>query len=353
MWNVDPLLDPRLVNIPSPEPDPKPDSNKQKWFLNDTPLKYYAWEMLGSIAAWGHVPNDLIPDVCPRVPQKSIEEVVVGLWECGALRRYLDCPTCEGLEIWSLRQSHFLQKIVASSPLNFQIGFFGCDPEGRNTTNYVPPEKLVKHDVAAVSVAVRLSKMLPAGWILGARDARWSTLLRFPSPKIGATAFRDSSRTGQIERWADWVYVSEAGDNRVAVEVTVSQSAGQLARKARWWGVSIAQRGGAAQSGLRVVLLNPPKKDIAGVGIMKAFPQHSGRDSGWRRDALEGVLSASWEDWMSAPASGGGWLAWQHETVSKKKSVPLGSGLDTWGWNVGVQWANDNRLLKGAVRCGS
>lgn len=355
MWALDPLTDRRLANIPDPDADPTPNRRAQKTVRETTPTKYYAREILGAVAAWGHLPSPLVASICDRIPPEAVEETLALLWQAGALRRYVDCPNCEEIVIWSLRASHSLKRIVAESPWRHQVGFFGTDPEDLSTTDYVASPKLSKHDTAAAAAAFRLSKVLPEGWIFGARDARWSLLLRFPIPQIGATAFRRGSRTGQIERWADFVYVRADGKMRVAVEVTVSQNRSQLAGKARWWGVSIAERGGASKAGLKVVILDAPGKQLAGKAIVSAFPESSGWDMGRRTAALEGVLSANWEDWISGvstPAAENGWLAYQHENARKKHPVRLASdSFDVGGWADGASWAWENKLLKGAIRC--
>jgi len=356
-WQVDPLSDPRLVNIPAPDPDPSPNRRLLKSVLETTPLRYYAWEILGAVAAWGHLSTPLAAAVCPRVPPDRVAETLGTLHSAGCLRRFTDCPTCRGIEIWSLRPSAALKKTVAAAPARHQAGFYGQQPGPSLTpTDLSALPKLAKHDLAAAALAERLSAVLPAGWIFGARDARWSTLLRFPAPQIGASAFRQASRTGQIERWADFVYVSADGLNRVAVEVTVSQNRSQLARKARWWGVSIAERGGPAFAGLRVVLLDAPGKNHASGAIGDAFPTSAGWDKGYRKHALNGVLSAGWEEWIDGPhtpAGENGWRAYQHQTAKRKHPLALAippAGC-VGGYADGPAWAVSQKLLKGVFTC--
>lgn len=356
-WDVDPLTDLRLVNIPAPDGDPKPNRRKQKNVLEVTPLKYYAWEVLGAVAAWGHLSTHLVGALCPLVPPDAVPEVLETLRDAGCLRRYVDCPKCREINIWSLRPSHALKATIASAPLRHQIGFFGRSPEGITPTDLSALSKLAKHDLAAAALGERLAEVLPPGWVFGARDARWSALLRFPAPQIGMTAFRQASRTGQIERWADLLYVSADGLSRVAVEVTVSQNRPQLARKARWWGVSIAERGGTGFAGLRVVILDAPGRDYAGNAIRDAFPKSAGWDKGYRRYALEGgVLSGKWEEWVDGPhtpASENGWRAYQHLTSQKtplKLVTPPSDSIG--GWADGVKWAMGKKLLKGVFLAG-
>jgi len=354
-WDVDPLTDPRLANIPEPEPDPTPNRKAFKAVTATAPLRYYAWEVLGAVAAWGHLPEALLPSLCDRVPAAEIAPTLETLRAAGALRRFVDCPKCREVAIWSLRPSHALRKIVSSAPAKHRMGFYGGPESGLTTTDFCALPKLVKHDTAAAVLASRLAGVLPAGWIFGARDARWSRLLRFPAPRVGETAFRQSSKTGRIERWADLVYVSETGA-RVAVEVTVSQNRSQLASKARWWGVSISERGGARLAGLTVVILDRPGRDIAGKAVCDAFPQSAGWDKGYRKHALECVLSASWEEWVSGaatPAGENGWRAYRHVTTRRKEPVRLAE-LNVSGdrlWAEGPRQVAAGRQLKGIFRC--
>lgn len=356
--DIDPLTDPRLVNIPAPEPDPTPNRRHLKNLLTVAPLKYWAWETLGAVAAWGHLSTPLTAAACPRVPPEAVPEMLETLHSAGCLRRFTDCPKCREVDIWSLRPSHALKKLVSAAPARHQTGFYGRPPDpGLTPTDLVSAPKLAKHDLAAATLAGRLSKVLPAGWIFGARDARWSTLLRFPPPRVGATAFRQASQTGHVERWADLVYVSADGRNRVAVEVTVSNNRPQLARKARWWGVSIAERGGPGVAGLRVVILDAPGKTRAGTAICDAFPQSAGWDKGYRRYALEGVLSAGWGEWVDGPhtpAGENGWRAYQHTTPKTKHPLRLADppAGAVGGYADGPGDAVSRKLVKGVFACG-
>lgn len=353
-WTVDPLADPRLINIPVPLPDPTPNKKSFKTVHELSPIKHYAMEILSAISGWGHLSTPLVRSICPRISSQDIDETLDTLYTAGILRKYVDCLKCKEIEIWALRPSQALKKVVASASEKSQIGFFGSMPDNKNPTDYCALPKLAKHDLAAAALAERLASVLPAGWIFGARDAQWSTLLRYPTPKIGATAFRQTAKTGQIQRWADFVYVKADGTLRVAVEVTVTQNKTQLAGKARWWGVSIAARGGYDKAGLYVVILDAPGKDYAGKSIASAFPASSGWDRGYRSLGMEAVLSAKWEEWVKddmTPAGENGWRAYQHTTASKKKVLLTGqeSFPTTNGWDIGPRYYTENKMLKGFI----
>lgn len=346
----DPMTDLRLVNIPAPDPSPKPDRNAEK-HLQNAPYKYYMWEYLGAIAAWGHISSEILDVLSSKVPEEHREETLELMWRAGYLRRYTDCPSCRSIQIWSLKAGQPLSRAVNTQPFSHQQGFYGLlDIEDESPTGLGPPEALAKHDLAAAELACRLSECLPPGWILGARDSKCSALLRLPKPARRDTAWRQERKKDCIERWADLVYVRKSDGLRIAIEVTYKQNKHQLAGKARWWGVSIAERGGYEKAGLRVVILDPPGKSIAEQGILAAFPGEHGWDK-YREDAHGSVLCAKWEEWVDGgitPAGENGWLAYQPHSGKKKTSVRLvsleGSGPE---WAEGVKEAVDSKKVKG------
>lgn len=352
---VDVLTDPRLSNIPAPDPSPPP-SARAKRQLSETPHKYWGWEILGAVAAWGHLTPKLLSVLCPAVKPEKIEETLALLWEAGCLRRHRDCPVCENIVIWSLRAGPSLTKAVASQPPKHQQGFFG-EPlsENLDTTNYCPPPLLCKHDFAASELAFRLSQSLEEGWIVGARDSRCSALLRMPKPERNDTAWRAKRKSDSIERWADLTYIRKRDGLRVAIEVTVSQNRSQLASKARWWGVCISERGGPDSAGLRVVILDPPGKKNAPKAVADAFPASSGFGGGHREAALDGVLTAKWEEWVNGqltPAAENGWKAYKHPSAGRSEDVRLTDleGSDP-RWAHGISEAVRRRQLKGVFAC--
>ena len=348
---IDVLTDPRLSNIPAPDAPPTPDPASQK-LLQETPQKYYVWELLGSIAAWGHASPKTLAHLCPEIPYAQIEPTLELMWQAGLLRRHQDCPKCQDITVWALRAGGSLKKNLQGQRELHRQGFFGeLETEDLSTTDYCPPPPLCKHDLAASELAYRLACFLPEGWILGARDSRWSSLLRLPKPdRMDSTAFRQVNKTTLVERWGDLTYIRESDGLRILVEVTVSQNRSQLASKARWWGVSIAERGGPVKAGLRVVILDAPGKDIARHAVADAFPHDEGWEGKYYELGLPGVLTANWSDWISGeftPAQTNGWIAYEHtgKRPARVNLLELDGGDPRWA--VGIAENVRRRRLKG------
>lgn len=355
----DPLTDIRLVNTPAHDPDHISDKEAKRCReeLAITPAVHYTREILTSIAAWGHVTEEQIQVLCPKIPPEVLSEIVPALHVAGYTRTHTDCPTCREIVIVSLRNSQALGRLVDGWGETHKKAFYGEQPSSETAPAILcPPPQLSKHNAAATELACRLGAFLPAGWILGARDAKCSAMLRMPLAAKRDSMWRRGGTSAFVEKWADLVYVRESDGLRIAVEVTVTQGRGQLAAKARWWGASIAARGGPEQAGLRVVLLSPPGRNVAEKGIEDAFPASARQDDPEKRMlALSGVLSANWDEWVDGdktPSAEAGWPAYEH-TGRKKKRIRL-SDLDGGDsrWAEGVKSSWEKKELKGCIRTG-
>ena len=348
----DPLTDKRLVLIPPPDPDIPISRKAQRQLLSSHHSKVIAWDILSGLAAWGHMTTEQIEHMYHAVSVVNIRKSLELLNASGAIRKHTDCPNCNEITIWGLRPSKFLTKIIALASEDKKTAFFG-QPTLNVTSlaSFCSPPKIAKHDIAAVEIACRLSDFLEEGWILGSRDARCSSLLRYTPPEINRARWERISDVRNLERWGDVLYVRKKDGLRICIEVTVTQNKTQLANKARWWGVSIAERGGAEKAGLYVVLLDPPGKSVVQDGLKKAFPSEATWDEDYREAAFESVLFAKWEEWIygkKTPGQANGLLSYKHNIRGKPDSVRL---TDLCGsdkrWASGVEQSIENKTLKG------
>lgn len=349
----DPLTDKRLVLIPPPDPDIHISRKSQRQLLLSNQHKNIAWDILAGLAAWGHMTTEQIERMYLNFfSSKNIIDTLNMLHESGAIRKHTDCPTCQEITIWGLRPSKFLTKIISLAPEARKTAFFGQPTLNvQSLASFCSPPKIAKHDIAATEIACRLADFMEEGWILGSRDARCSSLLRYTPPETNTTRWERIADVRNLERWGDVLYIRKRDGLRVCVEVTVTQNKTQLANKARWWGVSIAERGGPQAAGLYVVLLDPPGKSVVQDGLKKAFPAEASWDSDYREVAFESVLLAKWEEWIfgeKTPASANGLLAYRNNIRGKPDSVRIadlaGSGKK---WVAGVENAIESKHLKG------
>ncbi len=297
--NIDPLTDERLSNIFQPTYLLKKSNHLFRDIIySSNEKRILSISILGALSSWGHLTKEQIISIIQNFTETEIFLTLEDLNNTDVLNKFIDCPTCKNITIYGLKPSKALKKIVSSMSSHEAIyAFAEQNPDPKNIYDLCSTAQTNKHDISIAELSRRIALLFDNTVALGAKYTSCSSLLRNTKPD-GAMPW--ATRSIEIERWADSLIVFFNNNTRYALEMGLKQSVNQIARKARWWGMSIAYRGGYEKCGLRVVFVDPPEKPGHS---KKAIEQSFFKDESWidivgQKNVLESLCYVNWSDWI-------------------------------------------------------